>query len=1073
MAGTVTLMFTDLVGSTELLGRLGEDGAATLRRRHFAALREAIAAADGREVKSLGDGLMVAFDSAADAVACARDIQRRATVGDDPLGVRVGLHAGEPDREEEDYFGTPVVVASRLCDRAQAGQILASDLVRGLAGPREGGAFRSLGALTLKGLAEPVTAWDVHWGDDGERAPAPAAGDLRPAVPGALARGDGGFVGREDALRRLAEELASAREAGMRMAMLSGEPGIGKSRLAAEAAHAAHGEGAVVLFGRCDEEALIPYQPFAEAVRGYLHAVPAAVPLATGLERLTGAVTAAPSRDADPTAERMMLFEAVASFLTAVSRAGPLLLILDDLHWADGPTLALLRHVVRRGSEIPALVLGTYRDTDLSRAHPLAATLGELRRERAVQRLSLSGLAEPEVAGLLTSAAGHEPPGAFVRALHGETEGNPFFIEEIVRHLVESGAIVQRDGRWTSDRPIEAMGIPEGVREAVGRRLAHLTDTANRALADASALGRRFEFSVLAAMSGVDEDPLLDALDEALQAQLVVEASEGGRPAYAFRHALVRETLYEELSLPRRQRLHLRAAEAIESVHARDLDPHAGTLAMHLQQAGAAVDPRRALEWTLRAAAASAAQLAWEDAAAQLEAALELMDEAGARPEERAPLLERMADLRYVTNVDLEGGISFLEQALSEYEAAGLTDRAARVHSRLGRDRVTYWGPTMDIRRGLEHIAAAEGVLGRDPGSPAVGALNLAEATAALALADGPRARAASTRALEIGRARDRPLLVLNAEILDSFLAAGQGEPDGSRRLDRAWEEADRRNHPWLAFLATWLAGALAYWEGGPVAQAACQDRELAGPRSASSFGQRRILGNFRAQPEALGGRLDDAAAMIAEHPLPEFLASTAAFTILRVGPVPGEEMARRMVADGERSGNKWTAMLASVWVAEAQVGRQDFAGAVASEEAAVATLADGGFDAFADYERARLVARYVQAGRLDAARSTLAVARPRLGDRTGLGAAFLTLGEAAVAAAEGRPEAETWFPLAAERMEAIGNLWGACEARRLWGVMLSRPEPLETAIEAYERMGAAQAWIDLARRERASLSGA
>lgn len=1041
MGGTVTLMFTDLVGSTELLEQLGEDGAADLRRRHFALMRTAI--------------------------ACAKEIQRRSR-GD--VGVRIGVHAGEPDREEGDFFGTPVVIASRLCARASAGQILASDVVRGLGGRRAETAFRPLGPVALKGLSEPVVAWEVDWEDDEDpadlAAPAPTSA---PPLPEALDREDGTFVGRAEALEQLLGVVE--RGGGLRLAMLSGEPGIGKSRLSAEVAKVAHARGAVVLFGRCDEEALIPYQPFAEAVRSYLTATPAAAPAAAGLERLSGAVPMPRGADVDPGAERLMLFESVVSFLGRVAETGPLLLILDDLHWADGPTLTLLRHVLRRGGAIDGVVLGTYRDTDLSRTHPLAAVLGELRREQTVERVHLSGLEEAEVGRLLTAAAGHDAPRAFVGALHAESEGNPFFVEEIVRHLIESGAIVQRDGRWTSDRSIEDMGIPEGVREAVGRRLAHLSQQANKALSAASVLGRRFEFDVLAAMSGLDEDELLDALDAALEAQLVVAADNAVRPAYAFRHALVRETLYEELSLPRRQRLHLRAAEAIEQVHARAADAQAGALALHLRQAGAAVEPERALQWTLRAAAASAAQLAWEDAAVQLDAALELMDDAESEPGMRARVLEQLADLRYVTSVDLEAGLRCQEEALRLYESAGMTERAARVHSKLGRDRLTYWGPTMDIPRGLQHLEAAEAILGRGAPTPVMASIDIAIATGELAQARAVPAREACRRALEAGRALERPLIVLNAEALDAFVASGQGEADAYDRLERVWQEADRRNHPWLAFLATWLQGPVAFWERGLTAEAASNEREFFSPRSATAQGQRRIIGNFRSRPLALRGDLDQAARLIEEFPFPELNLSETMITILREDPNRGAELARGIIATDRSVGGTWTQMLGYLWLGEAYGGQGDPGGAAASSAAATDILAAGGFRAFADIERPVMAWRSVLAGDVDAARAQLATIRFDFAPGS-LGAARLALARGSLAATEGAHDAaDGFFAEAVDTFEGLGGLWYAIEARRVWGVLTGRTERLDDAIAIYERIGAAPAWAELARADRARVA--
>jgi class 3 adenylate cyclase len=256
-SGVVTFLFTDLVGSTELLDQLGDDDADGLRRRHFALLRQTLGDHQGQEVKSLGDGLMAAFASPLAAIGCAVAIQEavaaEALGAEAALAVRVGVHAGEPIAE---YFGTPVVVAQRLCSRARGGQILASALVQGLVGNRGGHTFKGLGGLTLKGLAEPVAACEVAWG---------ARPEVAVPLPLPLERDDTfTLIGRDQELTRLEAAWEAARNGRRRFLLLAGEPGIGKTRLAAEIARLAHRSGGTVLFGRCDERMGVPYQPVVE-----------------------------------------------------------------------------------------------------------------------------------------------------------------------------------------------------------------------------------------------------------------------------------------------------------------------------------------------------------------------------------------------------------------------------------------------------------------------------------------------------------------------------------------------------------------------------------------------------------------------------------------------------------------------------------------------------------------------------------------------------------------------------------------------------------------------------------------
>ena len=265
-AAVVTLLFTDIVGSTDLYQRLGDEEAERIRRGHFRLLRDAVVSVGGREVKNLGDGLMVVFESPHEAVACAvamqQAVQRHQSA--DHLAVRVGLHVGEPIREEEDFFGTPVATAKRLCDAADGGQIYASELVRALVGSRGTFEFASVGDLELKGLAEPIRTYEVAWAPaEVARLPLPAQLDVAERVA---------LVGRSAELNTLKTALKQAAAGQVRVVLLAGEPGIGKTRLASEFARWAHGEGATVLLGRCDEEPLAAYQPVVEALGRYVRA---------------------------------------------------------------------------------------------------------------------------------------------------------------------------------------------------------------------------------------------------------------------------------------------------------------------------------------------------------------------------------------------------------------------------------------------------------------------------------------------------------------------------------------------------------------------------------------------------------------------------------------------------------------------------------------------------------------------------------------------------------------------------------------------------------------------------------
>ena len=286
------------------------------------------------------------------------------------------------------------------------------------------------------------------------------------------------------------------------MVVLVGDAGMGKTRLAAEWGREVHEDGALVLYGRCDEETVGPYQPFVESLRG--HAA-AAGPLPQLFERLgprgaelarllpelgdaAAAELAPPELLRDAEGQRFRLFSAFGALLAELGAQRPLVLVIDDLHWADRPTLQLLRHLARGQQPERFLLLAAYRETELEPDHPLPPLLGDLRRDAGLERLALDGLREDEVAALIAELAGTTPSPQFVDALLGETEGNPFFIEEVLRHLRESG------GELPAELALADAGVPEGVHEVTARRLRRLGEEARRAVGTAAVIGREFDY---------------------------------------------------------------------------------------------------------------------------------------------------------------------------------------------------------------------------------------------------------------------------------------------------------------------------------------------------------------------------------------------------------------------------------------------------------------------------------------------------------------------------------------------------------------------------------------------------
>ncbi len=759
---TATVLFTDLAGSTELRSRLGEEAADVLRHVHDRLVSTAIEANRGTVVKHLGDGMMATFTGAADGLAGAVAVQQaidehNRNAANEQLMVRIGVSVGDVSFEGDDCFGLPVVEAQRLEATAEPGQIRCTDLVQLMSRGRGGHTFIPIGDLELKGIEGRVAALEVGW--------APVAAAPRPSkLPRVLTtEGSFEFAGRDQEFETLLSAWKTAVTGVPGVVLVSGEPGIGKTRLVSELARRAMEDDVVVMAGRCDEHVHVAYRPFVDALAQVCRdlagrpAVDVLGPRAGELRRLLPdldtVLTEVPETIAgDPEFERFQVLDAIAGAVATISTEVPVLLVLDDLHWAEGPTLAALRHLVEVCSDSPLLVVGTYRDTDLDRSHPLSAMLADFRRRDSVSRLDLVGLNAGGVEAFLERAAGHtldEAGAALAAAVHSETAGNPFFVGEVLRHLAESGAIVQRDGVWTSDLGLDQVGIPEGIREVVGRRLNRLSDDAGRVLAAAAIVGHEFEVDVVTQLVDVDIDSVLDALDEAAAANLVLD---DGVDHYRFAHALVRTTLEEELSTTRRARLHRKAALALEDLHAGHLDDIAPQLAHHWAET-ADPDPTTAIRWAVVAGLRNLAQAAPDDALRWFESGFDLLDPDDPDPATRAELLVCRAEARMqlgdaAFEDDLLGGA----RAALTVGDASLAARALMINPR------TAWtrGVPVDTDR-LAIIDAAQTLVDGDDHLTRLQLL-LAKAEQELFAGDDEGRMAAIDEAIRIIDSHDVPL---------------------------------------------------------------------------------------------------------------------------------------------------------------------------------------------------------------------------------------------------------------------------------------------------------------------------
>jgi len=591
----------------------------------------------------------------------------------------------------------------------------------------------ALEAITLQLLAKdpasrPASAAEVA------RALADAGAVAAPVPEIGMPSGSGGIalleqltrgrlIGRRSELNQLRGLWGRAQQGHGHLALISGEPGIGKTRLAYELMVIARLTRAVVLRGGCYEyEATTPYLPFVAALREWVHAqdaeslrahlgpaAPELARLAPEIESRLGPQPAYPALP--PTEERLRLFDYVARFFQRLAAENGLLLFIDDLHWADQGTLALLHYLLRQLRDDRLLLLAAYREVELDRSHPLASALVDWNRERLTTRVMLGRLSPEESGALLATLFGQTSvTPEFVMAMFRETEGNPFFIEEVVKALVEQGQIYRENGGW-GRREVAELAIPQSVKEAIGRRLNRLSQADVDLLHTAAALGKTFEFAELAAVTTTSEDQILDALDEVSAAQLI--RAERGE-TFTFTHDKIREVLYEELNPIRRQRLHQRIGEALESLYASDMISHVQDLAHHFVQSG---DLAKGLSYSMRAAQEAERLFAYDEALMYYERARETA-EAMNLSEQLAGVYERMAAI-HEPRGSFQAAVEAYERALALTPGS---ERRAAIKANIG---IVY--AAVGDERGVEFLQDALREL-----NPETQANALATGTAAL-----------------------------------------------------------------------------------------------------------------------------------------------------------------------------------------------------------------------------------------------------------------------------------------------------------------------------------------------------
>jgi len=905
-------------------------------------------------------------------------------------------------------------------------------------------------------------------------------------------------VGRVSELTTLDARLDEASHGRGGVILLGGVPGIGKSRLALEVSGLAAERGMSVLWGRCFEgEGARSFAPWAEALAGYFRELDAhalqrqlghhAATLAQILPNLHDAMPdLPPTPSTTPGEDRERLFDAAVHAVLAAARERPVLLVLDDLHWADRPSLALLRHLARHVADAPIVVLCTLREEELATNHPLDQLIAMLRRESPFQHITLPELSLAEssnLALLLLEQRGEDQPAAalddvLAESLLSQTSGNPFFILEMVKDLIETGRIVRRQDHWVAVSPTAAWDVPRGARDVIDRRLRRLPASAQRLLHVACACTTGFTFADAQALTGAEEESLLDSIDAALRFQLLRVIHPAATQArYDFGHALIRQALYTRLNPDRRARLHLRTAQALE--HGPVTDEQVVALATHYRLAGRFAAPEHSIDYALRAGEIAQASFAYEDADTHWQSALDLMALHGIGPERRAALLEKLGDQLFITDQGGERAAVFFEQALALYERTGQSDAAANIHLRLGRLFGGANSDRQDIPRALRHARAAAMSVPPNEVSMRHAQIESLFALTSFYSLQLEEALAASQRAMSIVAGLDSDAARVSVYGHRGVCLAAAGELSASQALiTEAYQIADRLNQPFFgAFVTIW--GGSTRWDLLDPADA-CRwyATELAQPRTANSPSSRQMLSFHFERARLMMGALAEPTRDVPPGGVYEVtLEAGRAY-------VSGDWAACRAAATtllemARRRGNGWVEFWAAHQLARLALAENDATGAEDLLERALELVA-GQHHPWEALVNADLAVLYANLGRTDDARAALNRCRASMRqseDWRGL-AGRLKLGEAALAAAERRTAlANEHFAQAMTIFRRYHLPWDEAQALECWGAMLinsgdhkTGDRRLDAAATLYRRHGAGGQWLQRVARIRAAV---
>lgn len=534
---------------------------------------------------------------------------------------------------------------------------------------------------------------------------------LAPPDPGEL-------IGRHAECDTLRQCLRSAKDGVGGIVLIGGEPGVGKSRLGEETLAIGRDMGLLPLTGHAYEDRSVPFITSSEILEEIIQVLPvdtlgsalgnAAPEMAKLLPELRRVFPGIPeSTELPPEQQQRFLFNAVLEFLTRLGRCCPVVMLFDDLHWADESSISLFEHLAPHVRQLPILMVGTYRDVESDLGEPFKRMLASMSRETFVTRIALRRFNRDDVLSMMTVLSGQTPPPSIVDAIFEETDGNAFFVQSVYEHLTDEGRLFDADGNWLTGIDSTALDVPDSVRLVTGRRIARLRQETQDMLKAAAVIGLRFRVPVLEAAVG---DDVLDSIEEAEAAHLVKRSSGKRELRYEFVHALARYTVLDAISALRRQKLHLLVVDAIERVRAKDLDAHAADLAFHLVEAGSYADLDKTLHWLQIAGRNAEGTAAMDEAVAFYDTALSMASDQHSVL--RGDLLQSRASARLGLG-DGAGAATDLQEAVAAYEAAGENGQAVTVTAHLA-NVLIIGGRRSDALQAIRH---AESLIG-DEDSP-------------------------------------------------------------------------------------------------------------------------------------------------------------------------------------------------------------------------------------------------------------------------------------------------------------------------------------------------------------------